>query len=375
MKIIVALDSFKDCLGSVEAGMAVGRGILAADPDAEVVLLPMADGGEGTMSVLQHYLGGETRTVSTHDALMRPVEGKILFVDGGAKAVIELAESAGIMRLAEGERRVMHTTSYGMGEMIRAAAACGATEIICTLGGSATNDAGIGAMQALGLQVFTDAGLCRNPVTGADLRLIRSFDRSGLRRICYECDFRFLYDANIDFTGPRGAVRMYARQKGATGEELILLEEGMNNVAVRMEIGAGVAGLGAAGGAGGGLYAFLGAEGVRGIDVVLDAACFDVHLHNADLVITGEGKADAQTSQGKVAKGVLSRAARTGVPVALLAGRIDDRMQLCSEGYGHIVDINENPDGGERTLDPLDPLVAADRLARAARRLVSSLKM
>lgn len=142
-----------------------------------------------------------------------------------------------------------------------------------------------------------------------------------------------------------------------------------------MEIGAGGAGLGAAGGAGGGLYAFLGAEGVRGIDIVLDAACFDVHLHNADLVITGEGKADAQTSQGKVAKGVLSRAARAGVPVALLAGRIDDRRQLCSEGYGHIADINENMDGGERTLDPLDPLVAADRLARASRRLASSLKM
>lgn len=190
-----------------------------------------------------------------------------------------------------------------------------------------------------------------------------------------ECGFRFLYDADIDFTGRCGAVMMYARQKGASEEELILLEEGMNNVAVRMEIGSGVAGLGAAGGAGGGLYAFLGAEGVRGIDIVLDAACFDVHLHNADLVITGEGKADAQTSQGKVAKGVLSRAARAGVPVALLAGRIDDRRQLCSEGYGHIADINENMDGGERTLDPLDPLVAADRLARASRRLASSLKM
>jgi glycerate kinase len=207
------------------------------------------------------------------------------------------------------------------------------------------------------------------------LDAIRSFDRSGLRQIRQECDFRFLYDADIDFTGRCGAVMMYARQKGASEEELILLEEGMNNVAVRMEIGAGGAGLGAAGGAGGGLYAFLGAEGVRGIDIVLDAACFDVHLHNADLVITGEGKADAQTSQGKVAKGVLSRAARAGVPVALLAGRIDDRRQLCSEGYGHIADINENMDGGERTLDPLDPLVAADRLARASRRLASSLKM
>ncbi len=374
------MDSFKGCLTSAEAGEAVRGGVLRAYPDAEVSVLEIADGGEGTGKALHRYLGGEVIEMDCHDAIGRSRRGRIVLLpssDGGT-AIVELAEAAGITHLKGKERDVMRTTTYGFGELIAGAISHGARKVICTLGGSATNDAGLGALQALGLILYDKKGrVMDRPIAGEELRNIGQIDPSALRSRLSGVEIEYLYDAEIDFTGPHGAVAMYSAQKGATDKDFPLLEEGMENVARLLHDMTGkdpaeLPGAGAAGGAGAGLGLLAGAHPRSGIAAVLDAARFDDMLRDADVVITGEGHADVQTCQGKAARGVLERAGKGGVPVMLFAGRVDDRELLMADGYLSITDINE---GQSKEIDPCIPAIAKERLEDAVARVIAAEKL
>lgn len=375
MKIIVAVDSFKGCLSSMEAGEAARKGLKARFPEAEIIVLPTADGGEGTADALHHYLGGEWKEVEVSDPLGLKVKGGYILKD--FTAIIELASASGLTLLLPDERNVMATTTFGYGQLIKDAISSGATRIICTLGGSATNDAGIGALQALGLRVFGDEREISLPVKGGDLPIITGFDTSETDKIKEKIRVIYLYDADIDFHGPHGAAMMYASQKGATEEECKILDKAMERLCSIKPFSLfpeHIPGSGAAGGTGGGLAVFLGAEPVKGIDFLLKAAQFDKLLTGSDLVITGEGCADAQTRQGKVASGILEKAREAMVPVILIAGKVKEKNKLLSDGYAQIININEVPyDDGAGSdnaafhpdADPLNPEVAKQRIEYA----------
>ena len=377
MKLVVAFDSWKGCLTAGQAGRAASDGFASTCSDylLDVSVLPLADGGEGTLRFISSHIGGKMCPVDAHDALMRPLTAPFLMCRDGKPAVGELASTWGLTLLQPDERNVMQTTTYGFGEQIAAAVAAGATDVTCALGGSATNDAGLGALQALGLQIYMDGELLLRPVTGADLDRITRFDTSALQEKLQGVTLRYLYDARIPFYGEQGAVNLYAAQKGASISDLSLLEDGMENVAVKMNDAVGrnpedFAGAGAAGGTGGGLAALAGAEPLHGIEYVLDTINFNNIIKGAALVITGEGKADAQTRQGKVPDGVLRRAKAAGVPVVLMAGQIEDREQLEADGYSRVININEdqlNPSMDFPAGDnPLDPVTALHRIFYAA---------
>lgn len=363
MRILAALDSFKGCMSSREAGEAVAKACEVED----VRVLSVADGGEGTLSAIQEVTDGKTRAQVVNDALMHPKRVEWLLSEGCA--FLELARSAGLADLSADERDVMHTTTYGFGENIKAAIEAGAKDIVMTLGGSATNDCGLGALQALGLVIYGHAGKINRPIAASDMSQITGIDAAPLSAIKRDVRFRILYDADIPLLGRQGAVGLYARQKGAAEKDLPLLEAGMKKMAALIEHISGccwqdVAGAGAAGGAGYGLAALLGAETQPGIDYVLDRWNFDELLRDTDLVITGEGKADAQTAQGKTAMGILRRCLKAGVPCRLFAGRIEDLQALLSAGFSQAVDINA---GYPEDDSAMVPEIAADRLMQAVR--------
>jgi len=376
IKIIVAFDSWKDCLTAGQACYAAAEGFARTSRDVvtDVHPLPLADGGEGTLGVLAPRVGGKMVPVEAHDALMRPLSGPYLMLSDGKSAVVELASTCGLSLLKTGERNAMRTTTYGLGQQIAAAIAAGAADVTCTLGGSASNDAGLGALQALGLLVYVGDEVLRRPVTGADLVRVTGFDDTELRKNLSGVKLRYLYDANIPFLGDRGAVRMYAAQKGANAADLELLEDGMMNVAGKMTDVSGrnpedYPGAGASGGAGGGFVSLAGAEPMNGIEFILDTVKFEEMLRGANLVITGEGKADAQTRQGKAADGVLRRAKAAGVPVILMAGQIENREQLEADGYARIININESQNSPRMIFpegDALDPTTAFRRIYYSA---------
>lgn len=376
MKVVVAFDSWKDCLTADRACSAAAEGFARAGSDvlADVHVLPLADGGEGTLRIMAPRVGGNFVPTVAQDALGRPLSAPFLLLADGKSAVVELASTCGLSLLKPVERNVMLTSTYGFGRQIAAVVAAGATHVSCALGGSATNDAGLGALQALGLRVYVDDVFLNRPVTGKDLARITRFDDIGLKETLSGVRLRYLYDADIPFLGDNGAVRMYAAQKGASADNLNMLEAGMRNVAMKIAELTGrnpdaFPGAGAAGGVGGGFASLAGAEPVNGIEFILDTVRFDEMLRGAGLVITGEGKADAQTRQGKVAHGVLRRAKAAGVPIILMAGRIENREQLEADGYARVVNINE-PQNSSRVQfpegDPLDPATAFSRIRYAA---------
>lgn len=378
MKIVVAFDSWKGSLTAVEACRAAARGLSLSYPDAEVVCIPMADGGEGTASVLRDYERDVVVPVKTCDPLLRPIEGYYLRRADGS-AIVELAVASGLTLLDAGERNAMLTTTRGFGELIDAAIRGGAREVICTLGGSATNDAGLGALQALGLKVYCDGYLLDRPVSGSDLLLISGFDCSELKQNLCGTRLRYLFDADIPFNGPSGAVRLYSAQKGVDEAMRNVLEAGMEHVAEIMERATGVnpreaAGAGAAGGTGGGFASLAGASPERGIEFVMHNLNFDEIIKDADLVITGEGKADMQSLQGKVVAGVLSHTHNFDVPVVLMTGAVENRQQLERIGFAKIFNINAPEASGGNLPYPdrkaTDPEAATARIANTSAQLL-----
>lgn len=370
--VVVAMDSFKGCLSAEVACRAVARGVV--DGGAKALLIPIADGGEGTLRRLcALWPGSRMVAVHTVDALIRPITSRIVMSPDG-RAAVDMASTVGLPMLSPSERNPLCTTTFGVGICIKTAISLGARHITVALGGSSTNDGGLGLAQALGARLLDAHGnLIADGAAGRDLERVSSIDVAPMRRLTQHASFAYLFDAAIPFSGPGGAALLYSAQKGADARTQALLDAGMAHLgALYAQISSPAAispahGAGAAGGVAGALSALLGAAPRSGIDAILEAAGFDAALRRASLVITGEGQSDAQTLQGKAAAGVLRHARCAGVDVALLAGRINDADALLRAGFCTALDINSLTTSA---ANPLHPPTAARRLRAAARHLL-----
>ena len=323
-KVVIASDSFKGCLSSAEVARAAGMGVLDVCPGCEVVSLTVADGGEGTVDALAATLGARIRRVEVSGPLGRRVVAEYAIAPDGT-AVLEMAKASGLTLLSPDERNPLAATTYGTGELVADALDKGCRRFLICIGGSATNDAGTGALEALGY-VFADAEDRRLKGCGESLGKIADVDATGADPRLKESHFIVACDVDSPFCGPEGAAYVYAPQKGATPEMVATLDEGMRSFSriiykvTGMDV-TDIAGAGAAGGLGGALKAFLKAEMSPGAAMVLDAVGFDEAIKGADLVITGEGRMDAQTITGKLPYTVAQRASARGVPVIAICGR------------------------------------------------------
>ncbi|MCA9283578.1 MAG: glycerate kinase [Phycisphaerales bacterium] len=328
MRILCAPDKFKGTLSALEAAGAMADGARRVAPDAEIDVCPVADGGEGTLAVLAWPLGLEIRTANVTGPLGSRVTASWGISVDRRSAVVELAQAAGLSLVPMAERDPTRTTTVGVGELIRLALDEGCTEIIVALGGSATCDGGAGVAGALGA-VFLDADgrPLPAPVVGAALERV-----AAVRRVELPARLRVACDVASPLLGEQGAASLFAPQKGATEAQVAELERGLSQLSRCVEvIDDGKLhlrpGAGAAGGAGFGLAALCGGQLERGADLVLDAIGFDERCRQADLVLTGEGRLDAQSLFGKAAVRVARRGDRAHVPVAAIAGEVDPQVE------------------------------------------------
>lgn len=328
MKIILAPDSFKGSLSARAAAEAMAAGVRRALPGAEVVLIPLADGGEGTAESLVTATGGRLVSRKVTGPLGESVDARFgLLGPGGHTAVVEMAEAAGLGLVPTDRRDPRRATTYGVGELLSAAAGAGVSEIIVGLGGSATNDGGAGAMQALGVH-FLDAAGKDLPPGGAALARFARIDMASFHFPLDRITVTAASDVRNPLIGPNGASAVYGPQKGANPAMAAELDAALTHYAaiVRRDLGRDVAelpGAGAAGGLGAALAAFLNANFRAGIDVVLDAADFEAQARDADWVLTGEGRIDSQTLSGKAISGVLARCQTLGVPLIAFGGVVE----------------------------------------------------
>lgn len=325
-KVVVASDSFKGCLRSDQVADAVETGVLKVFPDCEVVKLPVGDGGEGTMEALVSAMGGHVIALSVQDPLGRTVEAEYALLNDGS-AVIEISKSSGLTLLAQHERNPLKTSTYGVGQLIADALRKGCRRFLVCIGGSATNDAGTGMLEALGYRLFNSAGTELNGC-GENLIKIKDVDSSAAMPELKESEFIVACDVDSPLYGPNGAAYVFAPQKGADAAMVEELDRGLRHFADIMQKCAGLdvadmSGAGAAGGLGAAFIAFLNAKLKRGADMVLDAVGFDEHIQNADMVITGEGKIDSQTMSGKLPAAVAERADAQDIPVVAICGSSD----------------------------------------------------
>ena len=325
-RYLCAPDSFKESLTAMEAARAMAQGIENADHDAEVRCLPMAAGGEGTARALVDATGGSMRAVPVHDPLGRPVEGHFGLLADGTTAVVETAVASGLALLEAKERNPLIASSYGTGELMLAAVRSGAKRIIVGLGGSATNDAGAGLLQALGVRLLDKNG---NDLAhgGAALANLTTIDISTMDPALKNVAITAACDVTNPLTGPTGASAVFGPQKGASKDDVATLDASLAHFAQVIDSQLGVAvndvpGAGAAGGIGAALKGFLNAEFRPGIAIVIEQSGLDAAAQWADVVFTGEGSIDFQTKFGKTPAGVAETAKRHGKPVIAVAGHI-----------------------------------------------------
>ena len=325
-RIVVASDSFKGSLSSLEVAGAAADGIHDVFPECEVVKVDVADGGEGTMDALRHTLGGEKIFLTVSDPLGRPVEASYVILEDGTTAVLEMAVASGLPLLAPGERNPLRTSTYGTGELIADALDRGCRKFLVGIGGSATNDAGMGMLEALGV-CFMDVEGNVLKGCGASLEKVEGISLENAHPGLKDAEFIVACDVDAPLYGPRGAAYVFAPQKGADEAMVRRLDDGLKHFSeavsriLQKDVSA-APGAGAAGGLGGGFLAFLNARLERGIEMVLDAIRFDEIIEGASLVITGEGKVDYQTLTGKAPYGVMLRARKKGIPVAAIGGAV-----------------------------------------------------
>ena len=328
MTIVIAPDSVQECLSASQVAEAIAYAAKERWPEATVVQLPLADGGEGTLEVLAGPMGLSINTITVHDPLGRAVQAR--YGVAGETAVVEVAEACGLHLLAKAERNPMVASSQGVGELLMDAYGKGSRRFIIGLGGTATCDGGSGMMGV-----------------------------TGIREALRECSVEFLCDVTAPFVGPYGAARVFAPQKGASPEQVELLEERLMEVAqtIMSETGVDIAsipGAGAAGGIAGALMAYSNAHLCSGIERIMELCGFHRAITGASLIITGEGKSDSQTLMGKVPYGVLKHSA--GVPVALLSGRIEQSPALLSAGFRHFVEISPRSISLDDAINPATAL-------------------
>jgi glycerate kinase len=331
MKVVAAPNAFKGSLSAFEAAAAIAAGVRRARPGAEVSELAIADGGDGTAEVLCRAGGGSFREQPACDALERPLHARFAWLPDGT-AVIDVATASGLARLASHELRPLAATSYGTGQLLRAALEAGARRIVLGVGGSASVDAGAGLLQALGVRLL-DAEERELSRGGAALAQLARLDASGVVAAARSVPIDVACDVDSPLLGPEGAARLFGPQKGATPAMVEQLEASLAHFAAVLERDLGravtqVRGGGAAGGIAAGLYGVLGARLVPGIDLVLDQLGFERALDGAVLCITGEGRLDRQSLRHKGPLGVARRAAARGVPVLAIAGEIPSDVSL-----------------------------------------------
>ena len=326
MRILLAPDKFKGTLSADEVCAAMTDGIHAVDPAIEVISQPLADGGEGTSDLLEKALGLEKEYMEVNDPLFRPIKAHYLKND--KVAFVEMAHASGLPLLEEDERKVLDTTTYGTGELIRHALDSGVEEVYLMIGGSATNDGGIGMAQALGYEFETAEGTNFSP-TGAGAANVEAISGINKHSRIGEVTFTVLCDVQNPLLGPNGASYVYGPQKGADESEVAQLENGLQNLATVLSNGfKQVPGAGAAGGLGYGAMSFLGATLKPGIQSVMEMTDFEQKLDAVDLIITGEGKMDLQTVEGKVIAGVSEKAVEHQLPFGVVCGLAEAREQV-----------------------------------------------
>jgi glycerate kinase len=317
MRILVAPDSFKGSISAVDAAEAIRSGLRNIDGQIQIDVCPIADGGEGTLDALVAATDGQAASIEVCGPLGDPLEARWGLLGDGQTAVVEMAEAAGLTLLEKTQRDPDKTTTYGVGQLIGAALDQGIGRLIVAIGGSATNDGGCGALQALG--VHFHGGV--QPMTGGALASVVSIDSTKLDGRISSVDVVVACDVTNPLTGPSGATAVYGPQKGASAQQVETLDQGLAHLASLIESTDSTApGMGAAGGLGFGLVAFCGARLVRGIELVLDAVGFADRVRGCDLVITGEGMLDGQSLAGKATVGVAQAARAQGVDTIALVG-------------------------------------------------------
>lgn len=326
MKIVIAPNALKGCLTAAEAAEALARGVARVSPESDIVQVPVADGGDGLTDVLVNALHGAEQTAQVTGPLGDPVLATFCYVSARRLAAIEMATASGLTLLAKDRLNPLLTTTQGTGELIKAALDLGSSHLIVGIGGSATNDGGVGMAAALGARFLDANGYPVEPVGGA-LATIEQIDLSGLDPRLAAARVEVICDVDNPLLGARGAAQVYGPQKGATPDQIQILDAGLAHLAIVIERDLGLnvrdlPGAGAAGGLGAGLSAFLKAELRRGIDLVLDLVGLNEQLRDADLVLTAEGQIDSQTAFGKAPAGVAERAHACGVPCIAIAGSV-----------------------------------------------------
>lgn len=369
MKVVVAIDSFKGSLTSVEAERAVYEGAMEAGKCESVICCPLADGGEGTSYALSTIEGARVVSTCAIDALRREIQCEYTILPDNV-AVIEVSQAVGLAMLKPNERSPIYTTTYGVGMMIMDALERGCREFIIGLGGSATNDCGIGMLSALGFE-FTNC----NPIDGAiAIKSLMQIKTEGADKRFKECKFHVACDVDNPLTGPRGATYVFSPQKGAKESELELMDKWHFKFATitkkHLEASDRTPGAGAAGGLGYAFLAYLGAELKSGVELVMEMTGIEEKIKACDLVITGEGRLDSQTTGGKAPWGVSKLAKKYGKRVIALCGSLGESLEGLNtyiDGYFPIV-------SGPCTLyEAMDKFTAYENLKRTAKQLINLL--
>ncbi len=367
MRILIAPDKFKGSLSAKQAAEAIERGVLQVFPSATCTLLPLADGGEGLLDAFQENGQFTLKKSTVHDALGRPVTASWLLKPSESIAIIESSQANGLWRISETERNPARSSTYGVGQLIHAAISAGATEILIGIGGSATNDAGVGLAAALGCQFLDDSGQALQPIPENFLKIAR-IDSTQLPTLPI---IRVACDVKNSLLGQRGATRVYGPQKGITPEDLEQSEAALRHISTIAAAHFGNnfsehSGAGAAGGLGFGLMTFCGATLESGFNCIAHKLNAEQHIAAADFVITAEGSLDSQTLEGKTPIGVSQLARKHGVPVYALAGKISD-PELLKEHFDGMDSILNSGVTLEHAIANAAELLeqAAARLARA----------
>ena len=335
MKILISPQAFKESLSGIEAARAIEEGVLRALPNAQTTLIPIADGGDGTLETLVATTQGTIQQATVSDPLGRPITSTWGALGDGQTAMIEMSRASGLALLQEQERDPRITSTFGTGQLILEALNEGFSKLIIGIGGSATNDGGAGMAQALGIKLLDKHGINLKP-GGSNLKDLGQIDISEIDARISEATIMVATDVSNTLCGPTGASAVYGPQKGATQSMIEELDQCLNHFAdsikesLNIDIKS-VPGSGAAGGMGGGLMAFLGADLQPGVDVVLETLKIESYLENADLVITGEGQMDYQTVFNKAPIGIAKRAKKRNIPVIAIAGSL-------GKGYEQVFD-------------------------------------
>ena len=364
MKVVIAIDSLKGSLSSMEAGMAIKDGILAAKPDAEVIVKPLADGGEGTTDALIEGMNGERIDLTVTGPMHTPVDAYYGYLKDTNTAVMEMASAAGITLVPDSEKNPLLATSYGVGEMINDAIQRGCRNFIIGIGGSVTNDGGIGMLKALGVRFLDENGEDAGE-GGQALAKVARIDVSGMNPLLKECHIQVACDVNNPLCGENGSTYVYGPQKGVTEDMKKTLDEAMAHFArVTSETlendYMNIPGAGAAGGLGYAFLAYTGAALTPGIELLLDAVGLEEELSGADVVVTGEGRLDFQTAMGKAPVGVARLAKKYNAKVIAFAGSVTKEATACNkEGIDAFFPILR----GVCTLaEAMDPVAARNNM-------------